>query len=112
MVTGVTKLPWPKGRALSQSIHSSDILGVPILYSRGYSITGSSRIAMGDKGLRRRQEKISDIFHRCTYCGILFTKGGFKIHQVSINIIFYIILTLSVIILYRKVANDLVLIVS
>jgi hypothetical protein len=51
MVTGVTKLPWPKGRALSRSVHSSDILGGPILYSRGYSLTDSSRIAMGGKGL-------------------------------------------------------------
>ncbi len=47
MVTGVTKLPWPKGGTLSRSVHSSDILGGPILYSRGYSLTDSSRIAMG-----------------------------------------------------------------
>ncbi len=53
MDTGVTKLPWPKGRALSRSVHSSDILGGPILYSRGYSTTDSSRIAMGGKGLIR-----------------------------------------------------------
>jgi hypothetical protein len=62
MVTGVTKLPWPKGRALSRSVHSSDILGGPILYSRGYSITDSSRIALGGKGLTSISPQISNLY--------------------------------------------------